>query len=228
MGAGEPLPARKPLQVKICGVCSAPDAALAGRAGASYVGVILAPGFTRTVSVGEAGSILAAGDTGRAGVFVDAGVGEVLQVAAALALDVIQLHGAEAPEVAAELRAAGTVRIWKAVRVRSPVDVHRAIERYADLVHGLLLDGWSAAGHGGTGTAFDWAAAAAPLAALPSGVELIVAGGLAPGNVGAAVAALHPDTVDVSSGVEQAVRRKSGRLVEEFMRAAQHAAEGGR
>jgi phosphoribosylanthranilate isomerase len=213
------------VDVKICGVCSAADAEAAGLAGAGYVGVILAPGFSRTVSLDAAAVILAAAGTRRAGVFVDASPADVLRAADRLALDVVQLHGDESPETVAEVVAGGGTRVWKAVRVREAADVKDAVARFGSLVDGLLLDGWSAAAHGGVGARFDWAAGAAARSGLPAGVDLIVAGGLRPDNVAAAVALLRPRVVDVSSGVESSPGRKSIRLVHEFMEGARSAAK---
>jgi phosphoribosylanthranilate isomerase len=214
------------VDVKICGVCSAADAEAAGLAGAAYVGVILAPGYGRTVSLTAAATILGAAGTRRAGVFVDASPADVLRAVDRLALDVAQLHGDESPEQVSEVAAGGAVRVWKAVRVRGAADVTAAVLRFGSLVDGLLLDGWSAAGHGGVGARFDWAAGAAARSGLPAGVALIAAGGLKPDNVAAAIALLRPQVVDVSSGVESSPGRKSIRLLHEFMEGAHSAPEG--
>jgi phosphoribosylanthranilate isomerase len=215
------------VQVKICGVCSAADAALAAAAGASYVGVILAPGRPRTWSVAEAAQVLAAAARSqRVGVFVDAAPAEVLRAAERLRLDVVQLHGDEAPGDVASLADSGAVRVWKAVRVREPGDITAALARYGRTAHGLLLDGWSASGHGGVGAGFDWHAASAVRASFPPELALIVAGGLSATSVGAAIGLLRPDVVDVSSGVEETLCRKSAQQVRAFIEAAHAAAEG--
>ena len=136
------------------------------------------------------------------GVFVDAGEDALLHSAERAGLEVLQLHGDEPPELASRLRAAGYT-VWKAVRARTAGDFSAAVRVYAGAVDGLLLDGWSAAAHGGTGTRFPWAAVAARRGELPAGVSLIAAGGLTPGNVAGAVRLLRPHAVDVSSGVER-------------------------
>ena len=84
----------------------------------------------------------------------------------------------------------------------------------------LLLDG----GRGGTGERFDWAAVAEVRERLPAGLELVVAGGLSPGNVAEAVRLLRPDVVDVSSGVEAEPGRKSPEAVRAFVTAARQLA----
>lgn len=212
-------------EVKICGVCSAADATLAGAAGAAYVGVILAPGRARSLAPGEAEAVLAATSARRVGVFVDAPPDQVLGEAERLRLDVVQLHGAEPPAVAALLAAELPVQVWKAVPVRSAADVRHAGAEYAGAAHALLLDGWSPGMHGGAGVAFDWDDIAPARFDLPAGLRVVVAGGLTPLNVAAAVRALRPDVVDVSSGVEAEVRRKSAERVHEFIGAVARAAD---
>jgi phosphoribosylanthranilate isomerase len=212
--------------VKVCGVCAPADAALAAAAGAAYVGVILAPGRRRTRTLSQAADIFRASSVRRVGVFVDADPVEVLRAVERLRLDVVQLHGDEPVAAALWLAERMPAQVWKAVRVRAPEDVAAAAQAYAGVAHGLLLDGWSRAGHGGTGTAFDWAAVAAARPALPADTTLIVAGGLHADNVAAAVALLAPQVVDVSSGVEAAPGRKSPERLHAFIAAAR-AGQGG-
>ncbi|HSJ25185.1 MAG TPA: phosphoribosylanthranilate isomerase [Longimicrobiales bacterium] len=218
------------MDVKICGVCTPADAELVASSGADWLGVILAPGRSRSRTVAEAAAIYAAGDgVRRVGVFVNAGVEEMVEASDALRLDCVQLHGDEAPEVGARLaraldRSGRRVAIWKAVAVQQADDPARVAGVWQGVAHGLLLEGWSAAGHGGVGARFDWAAAAGTGAALPSGMQLVLAGGLDPDNVGTAIRLLRPDVVDVSSGVEQALCRKSAERVRAFIAAARAAA----
>ena len=96
----------------------------------------------------------------------------------------------------------------------------QAIERYGATVHGLLLDAKQDGRIGGTGTRFDWSLAAPPRRQLPKGREVIVAGGLTPANVRAAIQALAPDVVDVASGVESAPGEKSEAAITAFVRNA--------
>lgn len=207
-------------RVKICGVCDPADAHHAAAAGAAYVGVILAPGRTRSRTVAEAAAIFdAAAPALRVGVFVDAPTLEVRRAVEQLGLDVVQLHGDESLATLAALKAAGAVEVWKAVRVRVAADVERAAAAYL-AADGLLLDGWSERGHGGVGAAFDWAAVAPARRALPQHVRVIAAGGLTPANVATAIAQLAPDVVDVSSGVERQPCRKAPDRVEAFIAAA--------
>jgi phosphoribosylanthranilate isomerase len=204
--------------IKVCGLTRREDAELAGEAGAAYGGVILAPGYRRSVTPGTARVILSEFQGRRVGVFVDADEAGLLAAAAEAGIHVVQLHGDEPPEVADGVRAAG-YEVWKAVRVRSADDVRAAFDRYAGTVDALLLDGYDPAAAGGTGTRFDWMQIAALRGELPGGMGLVAAGGLRPDNVAEAVRVLRPHAVDVSSGVESAPGVKDPAAVRAFVRA---------
>lgn len=205
-------------EVKVCGLMRHADALVAARAGAAYLGVILAPGFRRSVTPDEARIILNSFPVRRVGVFVDADEAALRSTAHAAGVHVLQLHGGEPPELAARLRAAGW-EVWKAVRARHADDFSAAVRRYAGCVDALLLDGYTPDSHGGTGTPFPWEEVAARLHELPPGLRLIAAGGLRPENVARAVRTLRPHAVDVSSGVERAPGEKDPRAVQAFVHA---------
>jgi phosphoribosylanthranilate isomerase len=205
-------------EVKVCGLMRHGDAAVAAGAGAAYLGVILAPGFRRTVTPDTARIILDSFPVRRVGVFVDADEDSLRSAARAAGVDVLQLHGDELPEVAARMRAAGW-EVWKAVRARNADDFSHAVRRYAGSVDALLLDGYSPDSHGGTGTRFPWDEVAGRLHELPPEVRLIAAGGLRPENVADAVRTLRPHAVDVSSGVERAPGQKDPAAVRAFVQA---------
>jgi phosphoribosylanthranilate isomerase len=211
--------------VKICGVCSAADAAMAAAAGADYLGVILAPGYGRTRELAAAADIFAGAAVRRVGVFVDPQLDDVLRAVDRLELDVVQLHGRETPAFSRLLGSLG-VEIWKRIPVRVPADIGSAAD-YAGIVHGIVLEGETARGTGGVGAAFDWGAVAAARERVPHGLGVVLAGGLDPDNVGGAVALLRPDVVDVSSGVEVTFGRKSAERVHAFISAARGAAPAG-
>lgn len=211
--------------IKICGVCRATDAAYATSAGASYIGVILAPGRSRTRTLSQAAVIFDAASVGRVGVFVDASAEDVLAAAERLRLDVVQLHGDESPVTVDAIARERIAQVWKASRVRDAADVATAVRDYAG-ADGLLLDGWSPHGHGGVGASFDWSAIARLRASVPATQRLIVAGGLGPANVANAIELLTPDVVDVSSGVEAEAGSKSTELIDAFI-AAVRGAKGG-
>jgi phosphoribosylanthranilate isomerase len=188
--------------VKICGMTRRADTEAAVGAGAAYLGVVFAPSSPRVVTPAAAASLLDGLDVRRVGVFVDAPVVETVSAAAVAGLDVLQLHGDEDPETVRALRDEGAWHVWKAVRVRGPGDVERALERFAGVVDGFLLDAWSPAAHGGTGSRFGWEEVAPLRDLVPTGVLFVVAGGLRAENLERAVRLLRPDALDLSSGVE--------------------------
>lgn len=210
-------------EVKVCGLMRHDDAAAAARAGARWLGVILAPGFKRSVTPDEARVIFGSLPARRVGVFVDADEPLLCSAAKAAGVDVLQLHGDEPPGLAARLRERGW-EVWKAVRAKDADDFSAAVARYAGAVDALLVDGYTPHTHGGAGVSFPWEAVAERLGELPPGVRLIAAGGLRPDNVAEAVRILRPHAVDVSSGVEAAPGRKDPQAVRDFVRAVQSSA----
>lgn len=204
---------------KICGLTRHEDAAVAEAAGATFGGVILAPDSPRSLDVESARAVFQGTSLLRCGVFVNKPMDLLLEVADEVELNVLQLHGDEEPTYVARARKESGLEVWKAVRPRSADEFIGAVERYAESVDGLLLDGWSAAGRGGTGSRFPWEEVASQRDVLPSGVKLIVAGGLNPNNVAKIISVLGPDVVDVSSGVEAERGLKDERLVRSFAEA---------
>lgn len=203
-------------RVKICGLRSAADARECVRAGADAVGVVLVPGSRRCVSLRDAAEILAGVPVlvARVGVFVDQPADEVARAAAELGLTAVQLHGAETPEYCASL----PVPVIKAFRVGgtfSPADV----DAYRGAIAAVLLDTLVDGADGGTGRSFAWT----ELGEMPDVAPLIVAGGLVPENVGAAIRALRPFAVDVSSGVEDGDLHKDPDRVAAFVAAVRSA-----
>jgi phosphoribosylanthranilate isomerase len=154
------------------------------------------------------------------GVFVDEPAERVARLVERLALDVVQLHGSERPEDVRALRDGAGVTIWKAVRVRAAAGARETIAAWASHVDGVLLDGYSSAGAGGTGTRFDWDALTDVRELVPVGVTLGIAGGLHAGNVANAIEVLGPDLVDTSSGVEVRPGVKSHERIRAFVEAA--------
>ncbi len=186
--------------MKVCGLASASDADEAVRAGADAVGVILAES-PRQVTLTEAEEIFAGVPpfVARVGVFVDAPPDYVERAVARLNLAAVQFHGSESPEMCA----AAPAPVIKAVRIKPEFDAAE-VEAYRGHVAALLFDTYVEGVQGGTGRTFPWETAGP----LPGWAPVIVAGGLNPVNVGAAIRALHPFGVDVSSGVEECLRHK--------------------
>ncbi|MCC6995633.1 MAG: phosphoribosylanthranilate isomerase [Deltaproteobacteria bacterium] len=197
--------------VKICGLTRAGDVEAALAAGADAIGLNFWPSSKRHVTP-EAAAPLAALVRGRArlvGVFVNAEAAAINAVVAAVGLDVVQLHGDEAPTLAAQL----TRPLWRAVRVAGAASLDE-IESWPG-AEAFLLDSASA-GYGGSGQSFDWTLARA----VATRVRVLVAGGLGPDNVAAAVRAARPWGVDVAGGVETAPGIKDQALMARFIQAA--------
>lgn len=208
------------LGVKICGITTPEDALVAQELGADYLGMILSQGFSRSILPDEAVDIGLVAETPLVAVLVDESLDEAPRIAELSGASVIQLHGEENVEYVEELRRRGMWTIWKAVRVRDPEDVTRAVEGLGTSVDGLLLDGWHPDRPGGSGVSFSWEGVRVMRDQIPSALKVIVAGGLTPGNVADAVRVLRPDVVDVVSGVELNIRRKDPELIGAFVRNA--------
>jgi phosphoribosylanthranilate isomerase len=198
--------------VKICGTTSEDDALLAVAMGANAVGFIFAPS-PRQISVQRAADIvkrLPREDVLTVGVFRDDAPRRVVEVVYAAGLHAAQLHGNEPPDEVSWVRARVPMVI-KAFPAGDPRVPHAA-GFGADVI---LLD----APNPGSGKVFDWALAGD----LPESQRLIIAGGLHPGNVGAAVMRVRPWGVDVTSGVEAAPGLKDPMKVKAFVQAARRA-----
>jgi phosphoribosylanthranilate isomerase len=205
-------------RVKICGLCRSEDGAAAVRAGADYIGVILAPGRARSQTLSAAGEIYAAGaGARRVGVFVDAGLEEVQAAMDACALHVVQLHGQESPELVNAL--SDQVEVWKAVAMRESADLVNAADRYPEPT-ALLLDAFQEGMSGGTGRRFPWESFRVQRKSLAPTRRVILAGGLTAENVPEAMRLLAPHVVDTSSGVERVLGEKSFERMRAFVLAA--------
>lgn len=204
------------VEAKICGLVRPEDARCADEAGADYLGVVFAPGPRRRDEQ-QARRIWRNTEAKRVGVFVDASEEQAVKLAHDLGLSAVQLHGSEGPDYCRRVGDAGEWAVWKAVRVGGSTALESALELYAAVVDGMLLEGFSGRRHGGVGARFDWSLASEVRDVWPQGVRLILAGGLNPGNVAEAIERFRPDVVDVSSGVETAPAVKSRDALRAFV-----------
>ncbi|HEV2477578.1 MAG TPA: phosphoribosylanthranilate isomerase [Candidatus Dormibacteraeota bacterium] len=193
------------IRIKICGICDLDGAKASVEAGADLIGFHFCDS-DRRVTPEEAKKILDDLDVHPriVGVFIDQPAREVQQVADFVDLDMVQLHGSEAPGFDAGRP------VMKVLKVREGV-----VPRADDWPDPIMLDSWSRDQRGGTGRTWDWDLA------LPLLVrrQVFIAGGLEPGNVGKVVSGFRPYGVDVSSGVEARVRVKDPEKVRAFIRA---------
>jgi phosphoribosylanthranilate isomerase len=197
------------VRVKICGITNLEDALMAVEAGADALGFVFFKGSPRYISPEQVGTVISRLPpfVQIVGLFVNEEPATVNAIADQCRLDIVQLHGDESPDYCRVVKR----RIIKAFRVKDE-SVLDDITNYP--VAACLLDAWSPAAYGGTGTTFNWEIAAKAAAAQ----SIILAGGLTPENVAGAIATVHPYAVDVSSGVESAPRKKDAALVNSFIR----------
>jgi phosphoribosylanthranilate isomerase len=201
--------------VKICGITRPEDGRAAAHAGAHAIGLVFYRGSPRHVSLDQARAVTDALPpfVTVVGLFVDPQPEEVEQALARVPIQLLQFHGDEDPAFCAGFR----VPYIKAVRMAPGVDLlqyarlHRAAK-------GLLVDAFVAGAHGGTGQAFDWGSIPHELP-----FPLILAGGLAPENVGAAIRQVRPWAVDVSSGVEREKGIKDAARIAAFIKGVRDA-----
>ncbi|HEY6106779.1 MAG TPA: phosphoribosylanthranilate isomerase [Anaeromyxobacteraceae bacterium] len=203
-----------PPRVKICGVTRLEDALQAVRLGADALGFNFWSGSKRFLAPAAARSIVEQLPpfVTPVGVFVNQPEAEIRRAAEESGVRVLQLHGDEPPELCARL----PLPVVKAVRVPAPLPLD-ALRAYP--VAAFLLDAASA-GYGGSGATFDWSLAEGVAALGP----LILAGGLTPENVAAAVRRVRPYAVDAASGVESAPGVKDVSKMARFIAAAREIA----
>jgi phosphoribosylanthranilate isomerase len=183
----------------MCGTTSAADALAAVSFGVDALGFIFVDNSPRNIVPEKAAEIIRALPpfVDRVGVFVDAPLAAVVQTAT-IGLSYIQLHGSESPEYCVELSLRlPFCRIIKAFRVGGE-SCPAIFAPYVPFVDGFLLDTYVKDAAGGTGKVFDWSI----IDKLQLQRPLILAGGLGPENIVAAIEAVRPYGVDINSGVE--------------------------
>jgi phosphoribosylanthranilate isomerase len=218
-------------RIKVCGVVRPEDAALAAELGVDAVGVNFCKTSVRYANFGHARAVASMLPLGvdLVGVFVDEDTPAIRRMAWDVGFATIQLHG---DELAHQVFRLAPFRVIKAFRWNSAVtpsevaDYLRALATYTDegankptTLSAILLDAHRANQFGGTGAAWNWSEAAG----MDWPAPLVIAGGLTPENVGAAIRALRPFAVDVASGVESAPGVKDPAKLREFVAAVRAA-----
>jgi phosphoribosylanthranilate isomerase len=209
------VPSPDAIRVKICGITTAGDAAVAAAAGADAIGLVLYPASKRFVRLPEALTWMrdCPPNLARVALLVNAPLEAAEAVLGTHEIDAVQLHGDETPAYCARLSKLGKPVI-KALRVRDRAVLAQVGDHPSA---GVLLDAYTPEAYGGTGRTFDWRW----LAELR--LPFILSGGLTPDNVHTAVRTGRPFAVDVSSGVESSPGRKDPALVARFVARAKSA-----
>ena len=193
--------------VKICGITRMADAEVAVALGAHALGFVLWPASPRHTTPAAASAIIRRLPpfVTPVGVMVNPSADDIAR-AADVGLRLAQIHGTVP---------AGPVRLPWLRAVHLSAHGGDAIEPDGD-DDTLLLDANDPVRHGGTGQTVDWTRARAVAAKR----RIVLAGGLTPENVRAAILAVRPYAVDVASGVESTPGVKNHELLRRFMAAA--------
>ena len=233
--------------IKICANTNLEDAQLAAQLGADAVGFVFAPS-PRRVTPAQAALITPhlPSHIERVGVFPALDARHIAQTARIAHLDTVQLHGLVDLDLLHRLRSLlpQGVNLIQTVHWTihqeapgkfedakledgnseddSPAELARHLRSLAAAYPNLriLIDSRLGQSTGGTGVSFDWTAAQTVLSTVGRPLKLIVAGGLRPQNVAQAIASLNPWGVDVASGVESSLGRKSPEKLAAFIAAA--------
>ena len=197
------------VKVKFCGITQLDTVPVLLETGPDYVGFVFAPS-KRQVTVEQAQFIardlrdslkITNGDKSRSpvGVFVNETIPTIVEIAKAVPLSVVQLHGDETIPYIETLRnqlqeqQLESVEIWKAIQVQGKEDILPWEQAPID---GLVVDAYSKEERGGTGKIIDWS--------LLEGVQVpyYLAGGIGLHNVARAIRRLQPYGLDMSSSLE--------------------------
>ena len=216
------------LTVKICGLRTTEALDISVGAGADMVGFVFFPPSPRHLDFAAAHA-LAARITGRplkVALSVDADDEWIAASIAALAPNVLQLHGSETPERVVAVKERFRLPVMKAIAVETRRDL-TCVPHYAEVADRLIFDARAprdATRPGGLGKPFDWGL----LKNLDPRVPFMLSGGLNRDNVAEAIEMTGAGGVDVSSGVERAPGEKDPDLIRRFIRAAHGTVDGKR
>ena len=197
-------------RVKICGITRPEDGIAAAALGVDAIGLVFYAKSPRCVSIEQARAICDSlpGFVTVVSLFLNPDAEWVDEVLAGVPVDLIQFHGTEPAEFCCDfnrpyIKALGmkmglTNQTDRVQIDRVQTDLAQKAALYPD-ARSLLLDSHGFGEAGGTGAAFDWNTIPAKLRQ-----RIILAGGLNPDNIAAAIQSVRPYAVDLSSGVESA------------------------
>ncbi len=180
------------MKVKICGITNLEDAKLSYELGADAIGFIFYEKSKRNIQPEKAKEIIKQipAFVIKVGVFVNESENNINQIAKDIKLNLVQLHGAEPPEMITKI----ALPVIKAFRVSDDFD-YSTIEEYNNC--SFLLDTYSKKEFGGTGERFNWKN-------IPENLKskIILAGGISDKNIEQIYTEVNPYAIDVSSSVE--------------------------
>ena len=198
------------IRVKICGITSPSDAEFVCASGVDAIGLVFYEKSPRNVTVQQALDIckVVPPFVTVVGLFVNMPADELNTILQQVPLDLLQFHGAESPDYCS----AFSRPYIKAVPMKGLSDFAAYADQYTD-AKGFLVDSHAPDSVGGSGKTFDWTQ-------IPKSCSkpIILAGGLNPENIAAAIEMMNVYAVDVSSGVEALPGKKDQAKVEAFMR----------
>ena len=183
-------------KIKICGLRTPSDIQAVNKLKPDYIGLVFADS-KRRVTIEEARALKQErdNDISAVGVFVNAPLDIIVNIAEQKIIDIIQLHGTEDALYIKELRSKTEVPLIKAIPVTKEGVVEKLEKIDCDF---YLFDTMSKMGFGGTGETF----ALECIGNLKITKPFFIAGGLNAMNVQTIIQNIHPYGVDVSGGVE--------------------------
>lgn len=189
------------MRVKICGIINSEQANAIACLGATELGFNCVPTSPRYLKASAIKTIIEQlpKKINNIGVFANTDVETIMSIVTETGMSGVQLHSDETPDFCQQLRTLlpAEVELIKALRVRNTTSLAR-VRDYSQVVDTLLLDAYDPQMLGGTGHTLDWE----ELAQWNSPLPWLLAGGLTPDNISVALSQLHPNGIDLCSGIE--------------------------
>jgi phosphoribosylanthranilate isomerase len=189
------------MRIKICGITKPEQGCAIAELGATALGFICVEKSPRYITPETMGATIGQlpANIDKIGVFVNTDVEAIAAIANNTGLTGVQLHGDESPEFCLQLRQyLPDLELIKALRIKKATDLEGA-KNYSPAIDTLLLDAYHPHQRGGTGKTLNWQA----LQNFQPAKPWFLAGGLTPDNILVALSPIHPDGIDLSSGVER-------------------------
>ncbi len=207
-------------KIKFCGLSSIEEVSFAINNKVSYIGFIFVKDTPRYINFSDSEKIINKfkNKIDFVGVFIDPS-NEYIEKAVESGINIIQLHGNEEPSRCKEIGNIFKIPIIKAIPIFNEHDI-KIIKEYNDYCDMFLFDTKlksSNSYHGGTGKTFDWKIIKDKTNWLKSFKPWMLSGGLAPDNIRTAINISNPHYIDVSSGIEYDLGKKSKKLMKDFI-----------